>query len=49
MEVINKFIQALTAIGDPATQMFIAMLATLAVVGFALYVAVLALKRGGKQ
>jgi flagellar biogenesis protein FliO len=46
-KLINLF-ELITAINDPATQMFIAMLMVLGVIGLALYVVVLALKRGAK-
>ncbi|MBY0241203.1 MAG: hypothetical protein K2X55_17995 [Burkholderiaceae bacterium] len=48
MDTANKLFDMLTAIKDPATQMFIALVAVLGVVGFALYVVALALKRGGR-
>jgi hypothetical protein len=46
-KLINLF-ELITAINDPATQMLIAMLMMLGVIGLALYVVVLALKRGAK-
>lgn len=46
MDTIKKIFEMLAAINDPATQMFIALLMVLGVVGLALYVAMLALKHG---
>lgn len=48
MDIANKLLDMLTAIKDPAMQMFIALVAVLGVVGFALYVVALALKRGDR-
>lgn len=48
MKFLLTVVETLSAIKDPATLMFITMLAVLGVVGMALYVVVVALKRGGK-
>ena len=46
MDKVIALFQMITAINDPATQMFVALLMVLGVTGLALYVAALALKRG---
>jgi hypothetical protein len=49
MKILVTLFEMLAAIKDPATQMFITLVAVLGVVGLALYVAVLAIKRGGPR
>lgn len=49
MKILVTLFEMLAAIKDPATQMFISLVAVLGVVGLALYVAVLAIKRGGSR
>lgn len=48
MDAIKMILDMLVAINDPAKQMFIALLMVLGVVGLALYVVLLALKRGSR-
>jgi hypothetical protein len=48
MDILIKILEMLSAINDPATQMFITLLMVLGVIGLALYVVLLALKRGAK-
>ena len=49
MKILVTLFEMLAAIKDPATQMFITLVAVLGVVGLALYVAVLAIKREGPR
>lgn len=49
MKILVTLFETLAAINNPATQMFIALLVVLGVVALALYVAVLAIKRGGTR
>jgi hypothetical protein len=49
MKILVTLFEMLAAIKDPATQIFITLVAVLGVVGLALYVAVLAIKRGGPR
>jgi hypothetical protein len=46
MDKLTTLLHILTSINDPTTLVFLACLAALGVVGFALYVVVLALKHG---
>ncbi len=48
MYILIMILEKLSAINDPATQMFITMLMVLGVIGLALYVVLLAVKRGDK-
>ena len=49
MDKIITIIDKVTSIHDPVTLMFITLVAALGIVGFALYVVVLALKRGARS
>lgn len=49
MKILVTLFETLASINDPATQMFITLVVVLGVVGLALYVAVLAIKRGGPR
>lgn len=48
MKFLLTVVETLSAIKDPVTLMFITVLAVLGIVGLALYVVVIALKRGGR-
>lgn len=48
MKILVTLLEMLAAIKDPATQMFITLVAVLGIVGLALYVVALAIKRGGR-